>query len=398
MNKIRLLFLILVSVISIGCLLFFSMFHNSPPRLKLGKISQFKITKISGNGKVYFDKKPIEGEQFVSSTTKALDIKRLDYQDEVYIKTDGHTGFQLYCFKTAFTILPNSYLYYRPQTKEFHFFSGEFYWQKEAKGKKVDISIQKPEYVMTLSESGRVLINEDTLSVWNYAGDLKLNHNNLDYSLNARQLFVYKVSPRARRTVAPQIYTVPPAAAGLDPIDKDFTLNKAEASIIRFDWRVVKGNPDYKFKLYSSNLRENVLLERQLDVSNVTLDLLQFEEREFYWEIIPIDTQSKLEGVPSKMGRVKMVGTLLEKKNVQKPPELNIKSFTVNGNLVLIKGTAEISAKLYINDELIPVDRDSSFFHTVTFKTIGPKVIVFRLVSPLGVETVEERPLTIYAE
>lgn len=366
--------------------------------MKLEKISQFKLTKISGNGKVYFDKNRIEGEKFVASTTKAVDIKRLEYQDEMYIKTDAYTSFQLYCFKTSFTILPNSYIYYRPQTKEFNFFNGEFYWKKEAKGKKVDISIQHPQNLMTLSQSGRVRITGNTTYIWNYDGDLRLNHNSEDFSLKGRQLFVHTVNPRPRRVTPPKIYNVPPPAAGLDPLDKDVLLSKPDDSIVRFDWRVVKGNPAYKFKLYSSDLKENLLLERQVTVSNVTLDLLQFEEREFFWEVIPLSDNSQLEGVPSSMGRVKLVGSLLEKKNVRKKPELAITSLTVTGNLVLIRGTAEVSAKLYINDDFIPVDRDSSFFHTVTFKFIGPKVIVFKLVSPLGVETKEERPITIYAE
>jgi hypothetical protein len=388
-----------VSAISLFSCYLFITFHQSPPEKKIDKISAFKITKISGRGKVYYDKRQIETDSFSTSTAKTLNMKQMKFDEEMYIKSDSYTSFQFYCFEMSFIVLPDSYLYYRPQTKEFSFFKGEFYWKKESKSNKVvEISVREPQYLMTLSDSGRIRISGNNIEVWNYSGSLKLNFAEKDYTLNPSQALVAFTAQGNRKQRPPVISEILPFPRQIDPADKVIALKTPQASVVKFDWRVVRGNPSYRFKLYSSDLRENLLLERLVAGSDVTLDLLQFEEREFFWEVTPIDNRYQREGVPSKLGHIKMVGSLLEKKNVQKPPDLNIKSLTVNGNLVIIKGNADTNAKLYINDESISLDRDGEFIHTLSFTSIGVKKIICRLVSPLGVETVEEQKVTIYAE
>ncbi|MCP5048542.1 MAG: hypothetical protein GY940_15335 [bacterium] len=389
-------------MISLISLYLFSTFHQSPPGMKIDPISPFKITKISGNGKIYFDKNRIDSDDLTVSKAKPLDIKQMQYQEEMYIKSDAHTSFEFYCFGLSFVVLPGSYAHFRPQTTEFHFISGEFYWQKEtkeeAKGKAVEISIREPQNLLGLSDSGRVKVRPGSIGIWNYTGTLKFNYNNEDYTLKDNQYLVASINPRARTVRPPVISNILPFPQQIDPLNKVIRLNNPQASVVKFDWRVVKDNPQYKFKLYSSDLKENVLLERTVKESDLTLDLLQFEEREFFWEVFPVGGRNRQEGNPSKLGHIKMIGSLLEKKNVQKPPELNIKSLTRNGNLIIMEGTADVNARLYINDQLISLDLDGGFIHTLTFKTIGPKKIIFRLVSPLGVETVKEENVTIYAE
>jgi len=48
----------------------------------------------------------------------------------------------------------------------------------------------------------------------------------------------------------------------------------------------------------------------------------------------------------------------------------------------------------------IPVKTDSNgiFIHTKRYKTLGLKQIVFRLVSPSGVESIETKQVTIFEE
>jgi hypothetical protein len=390
--------LILVAVVSIVCIYFFAALHSSQPEQQIDKISDFKITKISGNGKVFFDKKEISVEDLKSVAVKALDIKQMIYTDEMYIRSDSHTSVEFYIAGTGFTILPDSYLFLHPKTKAFYFYRGEFYWDKKVKKKKLEVSINEPQNILSLSDAGRVRLGPDRIEIWNYSADLKFDYKGEIYSIKADQLLTAVEDTRFRTNRPPVISDVPPVPRNIEPADKIIVLSDPDASILRFDWRVVRGNPKYKFKLYSSELKESVLLERLLNSSNVTLDLLQFEEREFYWQVFPVDSSSQLEGTPSQLGHVKLIGSLLAKKNVQKPPELTIKSLTVNGNIVIIKGDADVNAQLYINDERIKADRDGGFIFTLSFASIGPKKIVIRLVSPLGVETVEERNVTIYAE
>jgi hypothetical protein len=126
---------------------------------------------------------------------------------------------------------------------------------------------------------------------------------------------------------------------------------------------------------------------------------MKFEnENEIFWEVYPYDSQNEIEGTPSKMGKIKIVGAILDKEKLLKPPELEIGSLTVSGNMVLIKGEADANSQLFINDEFVKVDMDGKFIHTITFKTIGTKSIVFKLISPSETETVFERQVAIFEE
>ncbi len=406
MKKIRLIFLILVIVVTAVCL---SLFHKfqAPMDSRMEKISEFKITKISGNGKIYFNTKPMEKTDFTA--LRPVDIRRMQYSRAMYLKADPHTSFEFYCMGTSFNVLPKSYLHYYPKKKELHFYSGEFYWVnrsgRRTKNKGTVVYIGKPRQMIILSDSGRARAGENSTEIWNYSGTSKVNAEEKEYQLTANQLFVRTNSPVStqrfsRRVQSPsiQLIDILPMPRNIDPAKSDIVLKKPDDSVIRFNWRAVPGAPRYIFRLYSSNLRENILVEKLLDVNRVNLDLLQFEERLFYWEAFPVDPVNQWEGVPSKMGEIKLVGYLLGKKSVQKPPELIIKSLTVNGNLVIIKGRADPNSQLYINGENVKIDLDGEFITTRSFKGLGRKQILFKLISPLGVETIEERYVSIYEE
>jgi hypothetical protein len=98
------------------------------------------------------------------------------------------------------------------------------------------------------------------------------------------------------------------------------------------------------------------------------------------------------------MGKIKIVGVILDKEKLLKPPKLEIDSFTVSGNIVLIKGEADANSQLFINDEFVKIDMDGKFIHTITFKTLGTKSIVFKLISPSEIETVFKRQVAIFEE
>jgi hypothetical protein len=374
---------------------------------RMEKISEFKITKISGNGKIYLNNKPMEKTDFTAF--RPVDIKQMQYSRAMYLKADPHTSFEFYCLGTSFNVLPKSYLHYHPQKKELHFYSGEFYWVKRSrrgtKSKSMTVYIGEPRHKLMLSDSGRARFGENSTEIWNYSGALKLNVDEKEYNLTANQFVVRTISPvgiqrfsRKEQSPSIQIIDILPMPRNIDPAKSDIVLNKPDDSIVRFNWRAVPGARRYIFRLYSSNLRENILVEKFLEVNRVNLDLLQFEERAFYWEAFPVNPVNQREGVPSKMGEIKLVGYLLGKKSVQKPPELIIKSLTVNGNLVIIKGNADPNSQLFINGESVKIDLDGEFITTRSFKGLGRKQILFKLISPLGIETIKKRNVSIYAE
>lgn len=392
MSKIRLLFFILVFVITAAGLLIFRNFE-APVNPEIQRISDFKVVEISGNGKIYQSKRPIRGDNVTS--LDALDIKRMIFEEEIYLKSDRHTAFQFYCSGTSFSVLPGSSLYFHPKTRELYVYSGELYWQKMVKKKALDISLREPQNKMKLSDSGRIKIDDTGTWVWNFKGNLQVTFGGESFGIPAQKMFQALVTRRPR---PPEVVDLLAAPQNPDPLDRRIDLVAPADSVVRFNWSVVPGVPVYIFRLYSSRLKENVLSEKHLSTNRVNVDLLLFEEREFFWEVFPLDTSNQREGVPSRLGYIKLQGSLLAKKNIQEPPSLDIKSIQVTGNMVLIEGTAERNSQLYINDQQVNVDTEGGFIFTLTFKTMGPKRIFFRLQSPLGLETTTERFVTIHTE
>ena len=388
----------MVLMVLIGAVVMFNTF-KSPVNLKIDKISEFKITQISGNGKVYFDKNPIESKQI--SLAKILDIKRMQYLDGIYLATDRHTSFQFYCFGTSFTVLPDSYIYYQPKTKEFWFFRGKFHWNKEVKNKEVEISIKReeerldesPPQIITLSNAGRLDITRDWIKVWNYSGNLKFNYGSDTYDLKANNYLIYRKDQTVKESRilhSPQF---------ISPEEKVVSQNEPGDSVVKFNWKVVKGAQRYILRLYSSRLKEDILYEKEVVSNRLNLDLVQFEDfGEFYWQVSAYDLENNREGAPSKMGYLKLVGALINKEKALKPPPLVIKTLDPSGNLVLIEGKTEKNAQLYINDVPITVNMDGTFVHTINFEKIGRNRIDFRVISASGIETTVEKYVNTYDE
>ena len=231
------------------------------------------------------------------------------------------------------------------------------------------------------------------VEVWNFAGDLKFNDNGETYTLKANQ---YLVSYRDQKVVTSRILHAPEF---ISPESKIISLNEAGDSVVKFNWRAVKGAQRYIVRLFSSPLYENILYEKEVNTTHLNLDLLQFEDfGEFYWQVSPYDPEGGKEGVPSKPGFLKITGALLNKEKILKPPELKINAFNINGNMVLIGGETDKNATLFINEVPVTISMDGAFVHTVSFPKIGRYPVVFRVVSASGIETTVERYANIYDE
>ncbi|MCP5108720.1 MAG: hypothetical protein GY950_35370 [bacterium] len=396
MNKIRLIFLAVVLIILIVAVISLNTF-KSPLNPEIGLISEFKITQISGNGSVYFDRKPIERRQLAMAHT--VDIKRMQYVDEIYLMTDNHASFEFYCSGVSFTVLPGSHLFYQPKTKELRFFPGEFLWEKTTKDKPVEILVTRKNkqnseslsQAVTLSNAGRLMVTQNWLKIWNYSGDLKFNDGSEAYTL-AGSSYLAAINKQKVRTA--RILLAPQQIA---PERKVFALNKPGDSVVKFNWRMVNGADRYILRLYSSNLMENILYEKEVTDNRLTLDLLQFEDfGTFYWRVFPYDAVNDREGTPSQMGFLKVTGALLNKENILKPPELVIKRMDVNGSLVLIAGSTQQNVQLFINGTNVNINMDGTFLHHITFDSIGRNRVLFRAVSASGIETIVERYVNIF--
>jgi hypothetical protein len=324
----------------------------------------------------------------------------MQYSDEIYLATDRHTSFQFYCFGTSFTVLPDSYIYYQPKTKEFWFFKGKFYWKGEVKKKKVEISIKReeeldesPPQIITLSEAGRLHITGDWIKVWNYSGNLKFNYGSDTHDLKANNYLIYRKNKGVKES---RILHSPEF---ISPEKKVISQNEPGDSVVKFNWKAVKGAQRYILRLYSSILKEDILYEKEVVTNRLNLDLLQFEDfGEFYWQVSAYDFENNGEGAPSEMGYLKLVGAILNKEKALKPPALVINTLDVNGNLVLIEGETEKNSQLFINNSPVTVNMDGTFIHTVNFEKIGRNRIDFKVISASGIETTVEKYVTTYDE
>jgi hypothetical protein len=340
-------------------------------------------------------------------------VKEIKYPGEIFLKSDAQTSFEFLYSSTVFTVLPSSSLYFQTKTKEFYL-TGEFFWRKEIQKNKVEVNITSsekikslfeqvntvtisdqeefPKIILSLSETGRVRFENGVIHIWNYSGELKYNNNQEIHILKSNQMLqVIKNNTKIEDILPPPEY--------ISPENKTIYLSNVDDSVLKFNWKSVMGASYYILRLYSSDLRENIISEKIVAINRKSLDILKFEDlNKIYWQVSAFDEEKKIEGVPSKFGQIKIIGFLLEKEKILKPPNLEITSLTVSGNMVLIKGEADANSQLFIDNEVVKIDSDGKFIHTLTFKTIGTKTILFRLISPSEIETVLQRQVVIFEE
>ncbi len=101
---------------------------------------------------------------------------------------------------------------------------------------------------------------------------------------------------------------------------------------------------------------------------------------------------------PARIGVIKISSSMLKKGMTAQPPKLEVSSLSVSGNMVLIKGSTDADAQLVIEGVNIKLDNEGKFIHTISYKSIGSKSIVFRAVAPSGLATVLKKQVTIFEE
>jgi hypothetical protein len=106
----------------------------------------------------------------------------------------------------------------------------------------------------------------------------------------------------------------------------------------------------------------------------------------------------QIESAPAKMGVIKISSSLLKKGLLPQPPQIEVDSLSVSGNMVLIKGRTDPNAQLSVDEVVVQLDNEGKFIHTISYKSIGVKSIVFKAVAPSGLELVFRKQVTIFDE
>jgi hypothetical protein len=386
MSRLRVAFII--SAVLIAVIGFFWLNHPdfsfiSSSRGSSPGATGFQITGISERGNVWLG----EGE------SRPVDFKTLNFVSETRLTSDPQTAWEFLFEGFLFTALPGSAILYTPQTRELILEKGEFYWEQKLAGQKVEISLFKGGNIFTLSSAGRIRLGSNALEIWNYSGKLDFDFNGRLFHLGDLQY----LNSRDGGKLPP--VSLLPAPPFISPEAETIALTNPNDTIIQFKWKNVQGARQYVLKLYPSALRDNLLLSRVVEDNSVTLDIMPFiEYSELYWEVAAFDTARRIESTPAQMGVISISSSLLKKGLLPQPPQIEVSSLSVSGEMVLIKGGTDPNAQLFIDETPVKLDSDGKFIHTISYKSIGVKEIVFRAVAPSGLEAVLKKLVTIFEE
>ena len=307
--------------------------------------------------------------------------------------SDAQTAWEFFFEGFLFTALPGTAIRYTPQTRELILEKGEFYWERKLTGQKVEISLFTGGNIFKLSSSGRIRLGGKALEIWNYSGQLDFDFDGKLYHLNELQ---YLNSRDGGRTAPAALFPAPPFVS---PEAETLALTSPNDTIVQFKWKNVQGARDYILKLYPSALRDNLLLSKVVAENAVTLDIMPFiEYSELYWEVAAFDPGRRIESAPARMGVITISSSLLKKGLLPQPPRIEVGSLSVSGEMVLIKGGTDPNAQLFIDGIAVKLDGEGRFIHTISYKSIGVKEIVFRAVAPSGLEAVLKKQVTIFEE
>ncbi len=381
MGKIKLIFSVVTTIIAV---IFITTSLTFKEKLDPGadKAPVFQVTGISENSKLFQD----------LSLDTPLTVSDVHFKKNLRVKTDSQTSFKMLYKGTLLNVLPNSHIYYHLRREALSIISGEIYWEKSGK-LPVRIYTEEDENPLTISISGRLRRSpEGDLTIWSYKGGGILQNGPDFHDVQAGQCLVMDSSKKL------QLFSIPKATTYISPENKIVNIKKFTDFLVKIDWKFVPGISEYKVKLYPSSLRESLLQEKLVSSNRTGIDLEEFEQnREFYWEVFPLNKE-KIEGEPSKMGQIRIFGVLMGEERDSRPPELAITSLTVNGNMVLIRGNADVNSELSVDDTPVKIDSNGIFIYTKRYKTLGLKQIIFKVVSPSGVELVETKQVTIFEE
>jgi hypothetical protein len=343
----------------------------------------FQITDISEKGNVWLG----------NDETHPVDIKTLDFISETRLRSDAQTAWEFFFDGFLFTALPGSAIHYTPQTRELILEKGEFYWDKKLAVQKVEISLFKAGNIFRLSSAGRIRLGFNSIEIWNFSGQLDFDYNGKLFHLKELQ---YLDTRNGNKLPPDNLFPAPPFVS---PEMETIALTLPNDTIIQFKWKNVQGARNYLLKLYPSALRDNLLLNMVVAGNSIMLDIMPFiENSELYWEVAAFDTARQIESAPAKMGVIRISSSLLKKGLLPQPPEIEVDSLSVSGNMVLIKGRADLHARLSIDGVDVQMDGEGKFIHTISYKSIGVKGIVFRAVAPSGLESLLKKQVTIFEE
>jgi len=381
MKSIRLIFFFLVLAISSIIVLLST---QSPPDQK----------KTEANRPSYFIGAFGKGRLFKDATRQNPYITQKEsFTDEkalIYTEHDSSAAFLFSGHRLL--ILGNSGIEINPKLNKFIAIEGTLVWHRVLR-KDSEILIGSPNISFNLSDSGILFTQGENTTITNFSATTVLSTPTQTYSIENQTHYLFKDGMLIDSN------PIPAKISDIDPYLEKIAIRAPKDSLLRFNWKTVPGISEYRFRLFGSSGMSPLLLERIVASDRLIVDLLHYENTDlFYWDVTPYYSAKNIFGIPSKLGFIEKSGRIMEKASALLPPTIEIKALTVSGSMVLIEGVAQPDSDLYIDEIPVKKDDEGRFIHTLSYKKMGQKTILFRLVSPAEIETRLERTVTVFAE
>ncbi len=381
MSKVKLIFSILVIIITVLVIVYF-----------LGY--EINIRKINYNSVIMGITDYSEGAYFYRDPEMKIpvSINDLDFRKNQNIMTPQHVSLEILFSDLFINIHPLSFIRFSSSKKNLSLNKGEFYWERIKNGK-TSVNVLEEVYNVNLSGKGRLIVSPNgKLTIWNYNGVSNVKSGSGDFELLPERIYFFT----NKGLISSE--EIPSSPEFIVPNDEKIYLEKVRDANVRFECKSVPNASGYSFKLYGSSLGENILAEKKTVANRTTINLAEFGKKKvFFWNVFPLN-KNNIEGEPSVTGRIRLFGSILSENMNLQPPEIDIISLTVNGNLVLIKGQVLPDSTLFIDEVPVPLEQDGSFIYTKSFKSMGLKTISFRVISASEVENTITRQVTIFEE
>lgn len=381
MKSIRFIFMILV--VAVAVLVVFLSIQSPPGHTPTDKNHPSFFMGAFGKGKLFRDVERKEPCQY----------SRDSFTDEkATLFTDHDTSLEILFSGHRLIILENSGVEINPKLNQCILIEGRAVWKKVL-DKKSDILIGSPDMSFRLSDSGTLETLKGKTTISNYLSPAVLSTPEAEHTLEALTCHEFN------GTALVKSHEIPSAITDIDPLIESIIIREPKDALVHFTWKTIPGISEYRFRLFGSTGMTPVLLERVVASDRLIVDLLHYDTHDHvYWDVTPVLSSQGIQGVPSKLGAIEKSGRLLNRSSALLPPSLEITSLSVSGSMVLIEGIAQPDSDLYIDSTPVKKDDDGKFIHTLSYKKMGQKTIVFRLISPAEIETIIEKNVTIFVE
>jgi hypothetical protein len=128
---------------------------------------------------------------------------------------------------------------------------------------------------------------------------------------------------------------------------------------VQFAWTAVSRGKSYRLRLSRNPYFSDVILEKQLDTTNLSVTGLG--QGAYYWEVQAIDSDGR-QSVESEKNRF----TIVPKSSSKVTLVLDLKEFAQHGHVVEVVGNTEAGARVMVNGQEVPMVGADGTFHYFT--------------------------------